>query len=61
MNGVWYRAGAELRRRWKATLLLALLFGLVAGVVIAAFAGARRTRSALDEFVEWSRPEDVSV
>ncbi len=60
MSAILYRARVELRSRWRATLLLALLFGSVAGVVIASVAGAQRTRTALDEFVEWSRPEDVT-
>jgi hypothetical protein len=36
MTAVWARARAELRRRWQATVLLAVLVGLAGGVVLAA-------------------------
>src|SRR5215218_9070460 len=61
MAAVWVRARAELRRRWRATILLALLVGLAGGVVLAAVAGARRTGSAMDRFLAYHRPMDVSV
>jgi hypothetical protein len=56
MGAVWYRARAELRRRWRSTLVLALLAGLTGGVVLASVAGARRTSTAMDRFVEFNRP-----
>jgi hypothetical protein len=46
---LWF--GAELRARWRATLGLALLVGVVAGACLAAGAGARRTESAYPRFV----------
>jgi hypothetical protein len=46
---LWF--GAELRARWRATLGLALLVGVVAGACLAAAAGARRTESAYPRFV----------
>jgi hypothetical protein len=61
MAAVWVRARAELRRRWRATVLLAVLVGLAGGAVMAAVAGARRTDSAMDRFLAWSRPIQVSV
>ena len=61
MAAVWMRARAELRRRWRATLLLAMLVGLAGGVVLAALAGARRTDSAVDRFLAYNRPLDVGV
>jgi hypothetical protein len=61
MAAVWARARAELRRRWRATVLLAVLVGLAGGVVLAAVAGARRTGSAVDRFLAYNRPMDVSV
>lgn len=39
-----------------ATLVLAVLAGTVGGVVLASVAGARRTATAMDRFVEWHRP-----
>jgi hypothetical protein len=55
------RVRAELRRRWRATVLLAVLVGLAGGVVLAAVAGARRTDSAMDRFLAYSRPLNVSL
>ena len=50
---------AEWRRRAGALVALALLCGLVAAVVLAGFAGARRTASSLDRFVAENRPPDA--
>jgi putative ABC transport system permease protein len=61
MAAVWARVRAELRRRWRATLLLALVVGLTGGVVLAAVAGARRTDSAMGRFLAYYRPLNVSV
>ena len=58
---VWMAARAQLRRRWGATVALALLVGLAGGVVLAAIAGASRTESAMKRFVAYSRPEEVFV
>jgi hypothetical protein len=61
MAAVWARARAELRRRWRATVLLMAVTGLAGGAVMAAVAGARRTDSAMDRFVAYARPMSVSV
>ena len=61
MVAVWARVRAELRRRWRATVLLALVVGLTGGVVLVAVAGARRTDSAMDRFLAYYRPLNVSV
>jgi FtsX-like permease family len=61
MAAVWVRARAELRRRWRATVLLAVLVGLAGGVVLAAVAGSRRTGSAMDRFLAYNRPLNVGV
>jgi putative ABC transport system permease protein len=61
MAAVWVRARAELRRRWRATVLLIVVVGLAGGAVMAAVAGARRTDSAMDRFLAWNRPMQVSV
>jgi putative ABC transport system permease protein len=70
-RGALLWAGADLRRRWRGALFLALLAGLGAGVVLAAVVGIRRTDSALDRaiaerrvadaIVEVSTPDDISV
>ena len=56
------RVGLLMRRRWRATLLLALVAGLAGGVAMAAFAVGRRTSTAFDRFsltphhpICWSR------
>jgi hypothetical protein len=61
MGAVWARARAELRRRWRATALLMVVVGLAGGAVMAAVAGARRTDSAMDRFLAWNRPMNVTV
>jgi putative ABC transport system permease protein len=55
----WF--GAELRARWRATLGLALLVGVVAGACLAAAAGARRTQSAYPRFFARYGVFDVDV
>ena len=50
MSAVWFRARAELRARWRASLGLALVIGLAGGLVIAAVAGARRQDSTFPKF-----------
>jgi hypothetical protein len=61
MGAVWVRVRSELRRRWRVTLVLALLVGLAGGVTIAGVAGARRTASAMDRFIAYSRPQEVYI
>jgi ABC-type lipoprotein release transport system permease subunit len=50
---------AELRRRWRAWLALALIVGAFAGAVEAAAAGARRTDAAYPGLLAWSDAPDV--
>jgi ABC-type lipoprotein release transport system permease subunit len=50
---------AELRRRWRAWLALALIVGAFAGVVEAAAAGARRTDAAYPSLLAWSHAPDL--
>jgi FtsX-like permease family len=61
MTAVGIRFRAELRARWRAWLVLALVAGLAGGLVITAFAGAARTDSALDRLLAVTRPQDVSI
>ena len=42
---------AQLRHRWQSWLAIAILISIVAGVVLAAAAGGRRTQSAFPGFV----------
>jgi hypothetical protein len=60
MTAVWMFFRAELRRRWRSWLVLALVAGLVGGLVTAVAAGARRTDAAYPALVAWSRsPNDL--
>ena len=61
MAAIWVRAGAELRRRWRGAVVLAVLVGIAGGAAIAGVAGARRTESALARFVAYSRPVEVFI
>src|ERR1700733_2332901 len=61
MAAAWVFLRAELRRRWRAWLSVALLAGAFAGVVPAAAAGARRTDSAYPRLLTWSKAPDMLV
>src|SRR5437764_4242992 len=61
LAAVWARARADLRTRWKAWLMLAILVGLAAGGVIAAAAGARRTDTAFPRFAQAERAPNVML
>src|SRR6478752_998459 len=56
MGAISTRARAELRRRLRSAVLLVLAIGIAAGATMAAFAGARRTETAVDRFVAYSKP-----
>jgi ABC-type lipoprotein release transport system permease subunit len=59
MSAVLLRTSAELRSHLRSWLGVALLIGLVAGLVMAAAAGARRTDSAYARFLDSQRAADV--
>jgi hypothetical protein len=61
MAAVWTRARSELRHRWRATVLLAVLVGLAGGVVLAAAAGARRTATVMDRFLAYHQATNVGI
>jgi hypothetical protein len=61
MAAVWFRFRAELRSRWKAMVVIALLAGFAGGVALAAYAGARRTESAFSRLLVATRASDVLV
>jgi hypothetical protein len=61
MGSVWLNLRAEVRRSWRAWLGLALLLGVIGGVVIAAAAGARRTDTAYPRLLQWGHAAQVQV
>jgi ABC-type antimicrobial peptide transport system permease subunit len=61
MTTVWLALRADVRRRWPALLSLALLLGLIGGVVLTAAAGARRTDTAYPRLLTWANASQVSI
>jgi ABC-type antimicrobial peptide transport system permease subunit len=61
MGPVGVRLRSELRARWRAWLVLAVLIGGFGGVVLGVAAGARRTATAYPRFIEASRGSDALV
>jgi ABC-type antimicrobial peptide transport system permease subunit len=61
MGSVRLALRADLRLRWRALLGLALLLGLIGGVVLTAAAGARRTDTAYPRLLRWSNAAQVLV
>src|SRR5438874_12880543 len=61
MTATWMRARSELRSRWVATVALAVMIGVSAGIVITAAAGASRTDTAYERFLAWSHTPDAGV
>jgi FtsX-like permease family len=53
--------GAELRRRWRSLVVITLLIGLAGGVTLGAIAGARRTATSFDRFIDSTNNHDVLV
>ncbi len=58
MSLVWLRCRVELRANWRATVVSAILLGIGGGIALTALAGARRTDTALAQFVSYSLPDD---
>ena len=61
MGSVWLALRAGLRSRWRPLLGLALLLGLIGGVVLTSAAGARRTDTAYPRLLQWSNAASVLV
>jgi ABC-type lipoprotein release transport system permease subunit len=57
--GVLYRLRVEVRQVWRACVALAIVAGVVGGSVLALLAGARRTDSAYQRFLDAQRAYDV--
>ena len=61
MATVWLRLRADIRLRWRALAGLALLLGLIGGVVLTAAAGARRTDTAYPRLLQWANAAQVNI
>jgi ABC-type antimicrobial peptide transport system permease subunit len=61
MATVWLELRADLRQRWRALLSLALLLGLIGGVVLTAAAGARRTDTAYPRLLSWASASQANI
>src|SRR5512140_2061206 len=61
MGSTWLALRADLRVRWRALAGLALLLGLIGGVVLTAAAGARRTDTAYPRLLRWANAAQVSI
>jgi ABC-type lipoprotein release transport system permease subunit len=55
---VWIRARSELRSSWRTMTVFALVLGIGGGTALTALAGARRTDTAIGQFVSYSHPDD---
>src|SRR5215469_3811855 len=61
MGTLWLALRADLRQRWRALLSLALLLGLIGGVVLTAAVGARRTDTAYPRLLSWANATQVDI
>ena len=61
MATVWLVLRADVRRRWRALLSLALILGVAGGVVLTAAAGARRTDTSYQRLLSWANAAQVEV
>ena len=61
MGSTWLALRADLRVRWRAMAGLALLLGLIGGVVLTAAAGARRTDTAYPRLLRWANARQLNV
>ena len=61
MATVWLRLRVDVRLRWRALVGLALLLGIIGGVVLTAAAGARRTDTAYPRLLQWANAAQVDI
>jgi len=61
MDTLWLVLRADLRRKWRVVVTLALLLGLAGGVVLTAAAGARRTYTAYPRLLNWANAARLDV
>ena len=56
-----FSSGLNSVRGWRSLIGLSLLIALVAALVLAGFAGAQRTRTAVDRMIDATEASDVNV
>ena len=61
MAAIWLRLRADVRLRWRALAGLALLLGIIGGVVLTTAAGAWRTDTAYPRLLSWANASQVDV
>jgi ABC-type lipoprotein release transport system permease subunit len=61
VGAAWYRARADLRRRWRATCLLILIVGVAGGALLTTVAGARRSSTAYDRYRDETLASDLDI
>lgn len=61
MGPVWLSLRAELRLRWRVLAALAVLLGVIGGVVLTVAAGARRTDTAYPRLLQWANAAQVDL
>src|SRR5271170_6606643 len=61
MGSVWLSLRADFRLRWRPLAGLALLIGLIGGLVLTAAAGARRTDTAYPRLLQWAGAAQVDI
>ena len=61
MSMIWACAWRHLRANGRAFLVLALMWGAVAGIALAAFGAARRTSTVVDRIMSLNAPQDLDV
>src|ERR1700722_9983081 len=61
MRTAWLVLSADIRRRWPALLGLAVLLGLIGGVVLTAAAGARRTDTAYPRLLQRANATQADI
>ena len=61
MGSIWLVLRAGFRSGWRGWLALALLLGVMSGVVLAAAAGAGRTDTAYSRLLAWGHASHLRI
>src|SRR5207244_12114587 len=61
VSALTMRLRVELRARWRAWGVIALLIGVAGGAVLTTAAGARRTDTAYGRYLRYARAADVVI